>query len=95
MQVQHKQTGEKGFFFIGEEEHRLAEMTYKMSSKEIMVIEHTEVSDALRGKNAGYLLVDAAVVFARAHQIRIRPVCPFAAAVFKKKPEYADVQVTP
>jgi uncharacterized protein len=91
MLIQHKQTGTKGSFFVAKEETVLAEMTYTMPSADKMIIEHTEVSDELRGKNVGYQLVDAAVEYARDKQIKIIPLCPFANAVFKKKPELADV----
>jgi len=56
-----------------------------------MVIKHTEVREELRGKNAGYRLVHAAVAYARTNNIKIVPLCPFARSVFKKKLEFADV----
>ncbi len=91
MLVQHKQNNGKGFFYIGDEDNRLAEMIYTMPSPFKMIIEHTEVSDELRGKNAGYQMVDAAVEYARTNNIKIIPLCPFANSVFKKKPEFHDV----
>ncbi len=91
MLIQHKQIGSKGLFFIGEEGAILAEMVYTMPSAEKMIIEHTEVNDELRGQNVGYQLVKSAVEYARNHHIKIIPLCPFANAVFKKKPEFADV----
>ena len=91
MLIQHKQNGSKGFFFVGEEDKPLAEMTYTMPAADKMIIEHTEVSDELRGKNVGYQLVHTAVEYARANTIKIIPLCPFANSVFKKKPEFHDV----
>ena len=91
MLVQHKKNNNKGMFFVESDGNILAEMVYSMSSPEKMIIEHTEVSDELRGKNVGYQLVHTAVEYARTHNIKITPLCPFANAVFKKKPEYADV----
>ncbi len=93
MEVQHKQ-GKKGMFYMGEEAEPKAAMTYTMPSSHQMIIEHTEVSDELRGQQAGYKLVNAAVEYARENQIRIIPLCPFAASVFKKKVEYSDVLQT-
>jgi len=90
MLIQHKKTGTKGMFFVEVNGNILAEMVYSMSAEK-MIIEHTEVSDELRGKNIGYQLVHTAVEYARTHAIKIIPLCPFANAVFKKKPEYADV----
>ena len=59
-----------------------------------MMIEHTEVSEALKGQNIGYQLVQAAVDYARQHQIKITPMCTFAHSVFKKKPDFGDVLET-
>lgn len=91
MYIQHKQTGHKGMFFIETDGNILAEMVYTLPSPEKMIIEHTEVGDELRGQNAGYRLVSTAVEYARTHNMKIIPLCPFANAVFKKKPEFADV----
>jgi predicted GNAT family acetyltransferase len=94
MLIQRKQTGNKGRFFVAEEDKVLAEMVYTMPSPDKMIIEHTEVDDALRGKNVGYQLVNTAVEYARENNIKIIPLCPFANSVFKKKPEFADVLYT-
>ena len=91
MTIQHTNTNGKGSFFAGEENNRLAEMTYTMPSADKMIIEHTEVSDELKGKKVGYQLVHTAVEYARTNNIKIIPLCPFANSVFKKKAEYADV----
>jgi predicted GNAT family acetyltransferase len=91
MLVQHKNDGSKGMFFVEADGNILAEMTYTKPSEQKMIIDHTEVSDELRGKNVGAQLVHTAVDFARTHNIKIIPLCPFASSVFKKKPEYADV----
>ncbi|HEU4575580.1 MAG TPA: GNAT family N-acetyltransferase [Chitinophagaceae bacterium] len=91
MLIQQRETGKKGLFYIEGDEGIAAEMIYYMRQPDEMVIEHTEVGEELRGQNAGYQLVRAAVEYARRHQVKIIPLCPFANAVFKKKPEYADV----
>jgi uncharacterized protein len=95
MQIQHKQTGGKGAFYVEGEKDKLAEMVYTMPSSDKMIIEHTEVSDTLRGQNVGYQLVHTAVEYAREHEIKIIPICPFANSVFRKKPEFSDVLFTP
>jgi uncharacterized protein len=91
MLIQHKKVNNKGLFFVERDGNILAEMTYTMSSPDKMIIEHTEVSDELRGQNVGYQLVHTAVDYARKQNIKIIPLCPFANSVFKKKTEYADV----
>ena len=87
-QIEH---GPKGAFVIKENNERLAEMTYSKAGDKLIIIDHTEVSDALRGKGAGKQLVRAAVEFARKQNLKILPLCPFAKAIFDKTPEFKDV----
>jgi predicted GNAT family acetyltransferase len=92
MIIQQKQDGSKGSFYVEENGTVLAEMTYSMAGTTLMIIDHTEVSDELRGKHVGYQLVHTAVEYARANNIKILPLCPFAKSVFDKKgAEFADV----
>lgn len=91
MTVQHRKSGSKGVFFVEYEGEVAAEMVYTLPAEDQMLIEHTEVSDVLRGKNIGYELVHAGVEYARNHGMKIIPVCPFARAVLAKKPEWNDV----
>lgn len=91
MVVEHKRTGNNGMFYVEYENEIAAEMVYSMRSDTEMIIEHTEVSDALRGKNIGYELVHAGVEYARHHGLKIIPICPFARSVFNKKPDFSDV----
>lgn len=94
MLIQHRKVNNKGLFFVESDGNILAEMTYTMPSSTKMIIEHTEVGDELRGQNVGYELVRTAVEYARTHGIKIIPLCPFANAIFKKKPEFSDVLFT-
>jgi uncharacterized protein len=92
MDILQKQNGSKGSFYIQSENKILAEITYSMTGDSLMIIDHTEVADELRGKNIGYQLVKKTVDFAREHQIKIIPLCPFAKSVFDKKgEEFKDV----
>ena len=78
-------------FFISENQEILAELVYTIPAADKIILEHTEVDDALKGQNIGQQLVHAAVKFARQTNIKIIPVCSFAKAVFDKKPEFQDV----
>lgn len=93
MKIQNKKVGNKGIFYVEKDKKTVAEMIYNMPSADKMIIEHTEVSEALKGQGAGAQLVHEAVEYARENNIKIIPLCPFANSVFKKKPEYADVLV--
>ncbi len=92
MEIQNKKVGTKGLFYIEKDRVKVAEMVYTMPSNDTMIIEHTEVSESLKGQNIGKMLVKNAVEFARKNNIKIIPLCPFTLSVFKRHPEeYADV----
>ena len=69
----------------------LAEMTFSRASPRLIIIDPTDVPDALRGRGVGNQLVAYAVRDARQHGFKIIPLCPFAAGQFRKHPEFADV----
>jgi predicted GNAT family acetyltransferase len=55
------------------------------------VIDHTYVSEELRGQGAGEKLVRAVVDLAREEKVKIVPECPYAAHQFEKHTEYRDL----
>jgi len=91
MLIQNKLIGKKGMFYVGGDGAVLAEMVYSTPTADKMIIEHTEVDDSLKGKGVGLQLLNTAVAYARNHNMKIVPLCPFAKSVFDKKPELADV----
>ena len=94
--VQRSEENHKGAFFLEDAGKRVAEMTYSRSPDgKLMIIDHTEVDPSLRGQGIPKRLVAAAVQWARAEQIRVVPLCPFAKAVIDRTPEFQDVLRTP
>ena len=91
MEVLQEDNGKKGKFFIFEKNVQEAEMTYVWAGANKIIIDHTEVNEALKGKGAGKQMVMKAVDFARERHIHILPICPFAKSVFDKVPEIRDV----
>lgn len=91
MEINHVFENNKGAFYIEKDGNRVAEMTYAQAGTDKIIIDHTEVSDSLKGQGIGYQLVEKAVDFARDTKIKILPLCPFAAAVFRKREDYKDV----
>ncbi|MCC6335614.1 MAG: N-acetyltransferase [Myxococcales bacterium] len=87
----HEEQGHRGAFFLEKEGARLAQMTYTRSSAGLILIDHTEVSDALRGQGAGKELLDALVAWARQTKTKVLPVCPYAKAQFEKHAALRDV----
>ena len=94
MDIQLEQSETKGAFYITQNGERLAEMTFSRAGNNLIIIDHTEVSDKLRGTGAGKQLVEAAVTFTRNNQLKVLPLCPFARAVFEKNKAYSDVLST-
>ena len=88
--IRYERNGNRGAWFIERDGKRLAQMTYTVAGSRV-IIDHTDVDDALRGTGAGRRLVQAAVEWARKEQHKLMPLCPFAKSVFDKTPEYADV----
>ena len=68
-----------------------AEMTYSRASPTLIIIDHTEVPDALRGRGVGQALVERAVLDARREGFRIIPLCPFARSQFERHAAWRDV----
>jgi predicted GNAT family acetyltransferase len=91
MEIKQFDDGKKGRFYIEIDGTTEAEMTYVWAGENKFIIDHTEVSEKLKGQHAGKQMVFAAVEFARKKQVKILPLCPFANSVFKKIKEYQDV----
>ncbi|MBK9270361.1 MAG: N-acetyltransferase [Saprospiraceae bacterium] len=90
MNILQSDNGHLGSFYIEEDGQTLGQMTYELKEQK-MIIEHTEIGPSLAGKGAGKQFVQKAVEFARQHNIKIVPVCPFAKSVFEKTEAYQDV----
>lgn len=82
--------GSKGRYFYRADGAE-AEMTFTRAGDHLMIIDHTLVPDAFRGRGIGLRLVSRAVEDARASGKKIMPLCPFANAQFRRHPEWADV----
>ncbi|NNH01688.1 GNAT family N-acetyltransferase [Acinetobacter sp. ANC 5414] len=91
MEIKHKDDGKKGEFYIGDNHQHLAEMVYTWAGENVLIIEHTDVDDSLRGQGVGNKLLERAVTFAREKNIKIIPLCPFAKSVFDKDFSIHDV----
>ncbi|MCD2180473.1 DUF5996 family protein [Rhizobium sp. GN54] len=68
-----------------------AEMTYSRAGEGLVIIDHTDVPAALRGRKFGERLVRQAVEDARRDGVAIIPLCPFAKAQIDRHKEWQDV----
>ena len=68
-------------------------LTYVWSGEDKFIIDHTEVAENHKGEVVGKELVKYAVDFARKKGVKVMPLCPFAAAEFRKNEDYSDVKI--
>lgn len=91
LDIRHEEYDTKGRYVVTAPTGEEAEMTYSRAGETRIIIDHTEVPDAFKGQGIGKALVVRAVEDARAKGLKIIPLCPFAAAQFKRHPEWQDV----
>jgi predicted GNAT family acetyltransferase len=58
---------------------------------DVLVLHHTEVPDALAGQGVAAALVQAALDWARAEGLKVRPTCSYVAAYMRRHPETQDL----
>nr|WP_309244112.1 GNAT family N-acetyltransferase [Paenibacillus sp. GbtcB18] len=78
-------------YAVMENGEAVAEITYQPLGSESLVIDHTFVSEALRGQKVGEELVRAVVDQAREEKKTVVPACSYAHALFKRHKEYHDI----
>jgi uncharacterized protein len=79
-----EETPSKGRYVYRDGDGPEAELTFSKAGSALIIIDHTEVPDAFRGRNVGFHLVERAVADARAAGKKIVPLC-------RRHPEWADV----
>lgn len=91
LNIARENEGTKGRYVIRHGGGSEAELTFTEVGASRRIIDHTEVPDAFRGQGVGYALVERAVEDARKEGRKVIPLCPFAAAQFRRHPEWSDV----
>jgi predicted GNAT family acetyltransferase len=69
-----------------------AVLTFQRVNPELVVADHTLTPVALRGRGIATVLVERLVADARREGFKIRPVCPFVAELFDRRPDWADLR---
>lgn len=91
MNITQQDDGKHGAFLAESNGAQAGEMTYTWAGDKMFIIDHTDVGEAFKGQGVGRKLLDAAVAFARAQNLKILPLCPFAKSVFDKDGSIHDV----
>ncbi|SHF83195.1 GNAT family N-acetyltransferase [Ornithinibacillus halophilus] len=79
-------------FFVGENEQEpLAEITYQKTNESTITVDHTFVSDELRGQGMAGKLVEKVVSYARDEGYKIIPECSYAKNKIEKTESYQDI----
>ena len=73
----------KNKFYIGQSESQAeAEMTFIVYGS-TYIVEHTYVSESLRGQGVAGKLLDALLEYAKNNNIKIKPVCSYVVSAFE------------
>ncbi|KGR91813.1 acetyltransferase [Ureibacillus massiliensis 4400831 = CIP 108448 = CCUG 49529] len=70
---------------------KLAEIEW-VQKENVMVMNHTYVSDVLRGQGVAKKLLDQAASYARENGYKMEAVCSYVVAAFDKSNEYDDIK---
>lgn len=92
MDIKHEQLKLKHRFYIEEDGVEIGEMTYAFVGDNIIDINSTFINEDYRGRDLGLKLIEKAVSFMRANNIKAIPSCPYVEKVFNETPEYSDVK---
>lgn len=68
-----------------------AEITFSRTSPTLIIVDHTGVPDALRGRGVGQALAAHVIEDARKNGWRIIPLCTFFKAQAARHPDWSDV----
>lgn len=83
--------GENKFYVGDNQEEALAEIRFVPTGATKLIVDHTYVSNELRGQGVGEALVKRIVAFAREEQKQIIPLCTFTKSQIDQHEEYQDV----
>ena len=80
-----------GGFYALEGSQQIGEMVISISGNNLTVF-HTEVKPESENKGIAKQLLETMADYARKHDLKVTPLCPYVFAQFKRHPkEYADI----
>ncbi len=69
----------------------IAVVAFPRISEGVVNIDHTFVDPSLRGQGVAGKLMEAAVAYFRANNLKVKPTCSYAVKWFSEHPECGDV----
>ncbi len=87
----HREADSKKGRYVLRRDGAEAELTYSITSPELVIADHTAVPERLRGSGAGGRLVARLVADARCEGFNIYPLRPFVSTQRRRHPDRADV----
>lgn len=92
MEFEFVELGGDAFAFRHEQDGKmLAEITWTLLA-DVMVMDHTYVSEDLRGQGVAKKLLDRAAEYAREQGYKMEAVCSYVVTAFNRYKEYDDVK---
>lgn len=92
MELEFKEIGGDAFAFQNVQDGKtMAEITWTLLG-DVMVMDHTFVSEELRGGGVAKKLLDRAADYAREHNYKMEAVCSYVVTAFNRYDEYNDVK---
>lgn len=86
--TQHDEAGSSFFAVI---DGQKAHLDYGKLDGRVLDYRHTWVPESLRNRGIGERLVLDALDWARGHDYRVMPSCPFVDAIARRHPEYDGI----
>ncbi len=80
-----------GAFYLMHDGEQDGEMVISIDD-DILTTYHTEIDPKFEGKGLAKILMTGMVDYARAHHLKVKPLCAYVHAQFKRHPEeFADI----
>ena len=85
----------EGAFLLKESGRKIGEMAISIKN-DLMTVFHTEVAPEAEGKGYAGQLLAAMVDYARGHQLKVVPICPYVHLQFRRHADkYQDIWQKP
>ncbi len=92
LSVRFEESDHRGRFVLEDESgSELGQMTFSRAGEALVIVDHTEVDESLKGQGAGRRLFESMVAWARKTGTKVMATCPFALSMFQRDESSRDV----